>query len=65
MKHDPKAGTTDQKPKWEGPPQNRPRGYEPAKKRDAAGRNLADPERKNLADALSEPKHTKRKAGGQ
>ena len=30
MKHDPKAGTTDQKPKWEGPPENRPRGYEPA-----------------------------------
>ncbi|WP_181153538.1 hypothetical protein [Ochrobactrum vermis] len=42
MKHDPKTGTTDQKPKWEGPPGNRPRGYEPAdddpaKKRDAAG----------------------------
>ncbi|WP_391530006.1 hypothetical protein [Brucella intermedia] len=40
MKHDPKAGTTDQKPTWEGPPENRPRGYEPAvddpaKKRDA------------------------------
>lgn len=30
MKHDPKVGTTDQKPKWEGPPENRPHGYEPA-----------------------------------
>lgn len=70
MKHDPKTGTTDQKPKWEGQPENRPRGYEPAdddtaKKRDAAGHNLADPDRKNLADALSEPKHTRRKGGGK
>ncbi|KAB2758464.1 hypothetical protein F9K98_21320 [Brucella anthropi] len=70
MKHDPKTGTTDQKPKWEGPPENRPRGYEPAdddpaKKRDAAGHNLADPDRKNLADALSELKHTRRKGGGK
>ncbi|MBJ6135728.1 hypothetical protein JAU75_23055 [Ochrobactrum sp. Q0168] len=66
MKHDPKTGTTDQKPKWEGPPENRPRGYEPAeddpaKKRDAAGHNLADPDRQNLYDALSEPKHAKRR----
>lgn len=30
MERDPKAGTTDQKPKWEGPSENRPRGYEPA-----------------------------------
>lgn len=70
MKHDPKTGTTNQKPKWEGPPENRPRGYEPAddnpaKKRDAAGHNLSDPDRKNLSDALSEPKGAKRKAGEQ
>lgn len=25
------AGTTGQKPQWEGPPENRPRGYPPAK----------------------------------
>ena len=24
-------GTTDQRPRWEGPPENRPRGYKPAK----------------------------------
>ncbi len=52
------------------PPENRPRSYEPAdddpaKKRDAAGHSLADPDRKNVADALSEPKHTRRKGGGQ
>ncbi len=62
MSKDPKTGTTDQKPKWEGPPENRPRGYEPAtdnpaKNRDAAGYNLSDPDRKNLSDALSQPKH--------
>lgn len=61
MEKDPKAGTTDQKPKWEGPPENRPRGYEPAtdnpaRDRDAAGHNLADPDRENIGDALSEPK---------
>ena len=50
-------GTTDQRPRWEGPPENRPRGYKPAKDdpardRDAAGENLSDPERHTLADAL-------------
>lgn len=40
------AGTTDQKPRWEGPPENRPRGYLPAKddpetKPDAAGETLS------------------------
>lgn len=49
-------GTTDQKPRWEGPEENRPRGYlpaedDPAIDRDAAGENLRDPERKNLGDA--------------
>jgi hypothetical protein len=41
-------GTTDQKPRWEGPPENRPSGYLPAADdpsidRDAAGENLQDP----------------------
>jgi hypothetical protein len=50
-------GTTDQRPRWEGPPENRPRGYKPAKDdpardRDAAGENLRDPERHTLADAI-------------
>ncbi|WP_082549895.1 hypothetical protein [Mesorhizobium sp. Root157] len=44
---DEQAGTTDQKPRWEGPPENRPRGYLPAvddpeTDRDAAGENLRD-----------------------
>lgn len=39
------AGTDDQRPRWEGPPENRPRGYLPAKDdpetdRDAAGETL-------------------------
>jgi len=56
MPHD-KAGTTDQKPRWEGPPENRPRGYLPAKDdptvdRDAAGENLNDPRKRNLGDAF-------------
>lgn len=51
------AGTTDQRPRWEGPPETRPRGYKPAKDkphrdRDAAGENLRDPDRKDLGDAL-------------
>jgi hypothetical protein len=50
-------GTTDQKPRWEGPPENRPRGYlraldDPEVDRDAAGENLADPEKSNMGDAL-------------
>ncbi|PWL16550.1 hypothetical protein DKP76_16335 [Falsochrobactrum shanghaiense] len=70
MKQNPKPGTTEQKPKWEGPPENRPRGYEPAEddpvtKRDAAGHNLSDPDRKNLSDAFSVPKHARNKAGKQ
>jgi hypothetical protein len=51
------AGTTDQKPRWEGPKASRPRGYLPAvddpdHDRDAAGENLQDPERKDLSDAM-------------
>ena len=38
-------GTTDQRPRWEGPPENRPRGYlpavdDPARDKDAAGETL-------------------------
>ncbi len=52
-------GTTDQKPRWEGPPENRPRGYLPAKDdpatdRDAAGENLKDPEKRHLGDAFKQ-----------
>jgi hypothetical protein len=53
---DGKPGTTDQWPRWEGPPENRPRGYLPAKDDpandpDAAGETLKDPERDDLSDA--------------
>lgn len=49
------AGTTEQSPRWEGPKETRPGGYLPAEDdpdtdRDAAGENLKDPERNNLAD---------------
>ena len=52
-------GTTDQRPRWEGPPENRPRGYKPAKDdptldRDAAGENLDDPDRKTVSDAVKQ-----------
>jgi len=52
-----KPGTTDQKPRWEGPPENRPRGYRPAKDnpdedRDAAGENLKDSDKRTLSDAM-------------
>lgn len=54
-----KAGTTDQMPRWEGPEENRPRGYlpandDPSPDRDAAGENLRDPERRKLADAFEQ-----------
>jgi hypothetical protein len=53
-KNDPAAGTTDQKPRWEGPPENRPRGYLPAKDdpnkdRDAVGENNEDPDRNSVS----------------
>jgi hypothetical protein len=49
-------GTTEQSPRWEGPAENRPRGYTPAADdpdtdRDAVGENNRYPNRKNLADA--------------
>lgn len=58
-------GTTDQKPKWEGPPETRPRGYLPADDnpetdRDAAGENLQDPDRSGLADAMTKNKKDRR-----
>lgn len=54
---DGKAGTTDQSPRWEGPQDNRPRGYLPAEDnpdidRDAKGENLSDPVKRNLGDAM-------------
>jgi hypothetical protein len=54
---DGKAGTTDQSPRWEGPQENRPRGYLPAKDdpdvdRDSEGENLKDPVKRNLGDAM-------------
>lgn len=50
-------GTVDQKPRWEGPPENRPRGYlpaidDPASVPDAAGETLRDPDRDTLGDGL-------------
>ncbi len=55
-KSNPEPGTVDDRPRWEGPPENRPRGYRPAKDdpatdRDAAGENLQDPEKSDLGDA--------------
>lgn len=52
------TGTTDQRPRWEGPPENRPRGYlpatdDPSRARDAAGENLRDPDRSHLGDAVN------------
>ncbi len=52
------AGTTEQKPRWEGPPENRPRGYLPAKddphtNPDAAGETVSErpsPERGSETD---------------
>jgi hypothetical protein len=50
-------GTTDQWPHWEGPQENTPRGYIPAKDdpetdRDAMGENNQNPRRKDTSDAL-------------
>lgn len=59
--NDGKPGTTDQRPRWEGPPENRPSGYLPAKDdpendRDAVGENLKDPEKSDLSDAFKTTK---------
>lgn len=50
-------GTIDQRPRWEGPPENRPAGYlpaedDPSEARDAAGESLKDPDRSSLSDAF-------------
>lgn len=55
---DGKPGTTDQSPRWEGPVENRPRGYLPAEddpynEKDAAGETLKHPDRQTLADAVA------------
>lgn len=51
------SGTTDQSPRWEGPVENRPRGYlppkdDPDKNIDAVGENNAHPQKTKLSDAL-------------
>lgn len=51
-------GTIDEKPRWEGPPENRPSGYLPAaddpdSDRDAAGENLRDPDKEDLSDLFA------------
>jgi hypothetical protein len=56
------SGTSDQWPRWEGPPENKPRGYLPAKddpdkNRDAAGESLKDPEKSDLSDAVTTKKN--------
>lgn len=53
-----KPGTSEQKPRWEGPPENRPAGYLPAdddpyRDRDAAGETLTNPDKRSLSDALA------------
>jgi hypothetical protein len=55
--HDGAAGTTEQSPRWEGPQENKPLGYLPAKDnpevdRDAVGENLHDPRKATLSDAM-------------
>lgn len=50
-------GTTDQSPRWEGPQENTPKGYMPAKDnpdkdRDANGESNSDPEVKKVSDAF-------------
>jgi len=50
-------GTTEQSPRWEGPEENRPRGYLPAKDdpevdRDAVGENLRDPRKRDVSDGM-------------
>lgn len=54
---DGEPGTVDQKPRWEGPPETRPRGYrpakdDPAKDPDAAGETLENPERDDIGGSV-------------
>jgi hypothetical protein len=51
------AGTTDQSPRWEGPQENTPRGYQkatddPDRTEDAVGETNANPRKTNLSDAF-------------
>lgn len=53
-------GTTEERPRWEGPQENRPRGYRPAadnpaEDRDAAGEAGRDPDRRRSSD-IGKPK---------
>jgi hypothetical protein len=59
---DGQPGTTDQSPRWEGPPETRPRGYLPAKDdpsndEDAAGETLKNPDRDDATDFAKTRKH--------
>jgi hypothetical protein len=50
-------GTTDQSPRWEGPKENKPRGYMKAKDdpdwdEDAVGETNAKPQKTGVSDAL-------------
>ena len=52
-------GTTEQSPRWEGPQENIPPGYMPAKDnpdtaRDAVGESNSDPPKKKVSDALKQ-----------
>jgi hypothetical protein len=52
-----RPGTTDQEPRWEGPPETRPRGYKPAKddpseNPDAAGETLKNPDRDDAGSSF-------------
>ncbi|MDF1600898.1 hypothetical protein PZ895_14115 [Mesorhizobium sp. YIM 152430] len=60
----PAAGTTDERPRWEGPPENRPSGYLPAEDdpnsdRDAAGENNSDPDRNSMSGIERKPTQKK------
>ena len=59
------AGTTEQSPRWEGPQENKPRGYMPAKDnpnsdRDAVGENLQEPKKQNVSDAFKTKENSDR-----
>jgi hypothetical protein len=54
-RRDAAPGTSEERPRWEGPPETRPRGYDPAtddpdRTPDAAGETNAEPSRENLGD---------------
>lgn len=50
-------GMTDQSPRWEGPQENKPRGYmkakdDPDRDEDAVGETNANPQKTSVSDAL-------------